>query len=902
MFQAFLNPYTMIAGAALISSPIIIHLINRLRYRRVRWAAMEFLLKSQKRNRRRLIIEQLILLALRCLLVLLIGLLLARWLFDFSAFTRPPSTVHVVVLDDTPSMGDYWRHDGVTKNTFETAKNSIIEEIARGAAQARTPQSLQFVRLSALDAPFPIERLNDESVEDLRNHLSDLKPSPLHIDLIEGIRKAKEIFEQNPNSRHVLHVVGDFRNRDWSGGPADSLQQEIKSLTDVKGQGGAVVHLLDVADPPRNPKQQAAIDHGNTGILDLQPETRVAAVNMPIDVSITLANYTPAERKNVRVIVKVNGQVREDASTYLTSFPPGITQKTFTVTFDQPGFNQLSANLEVEDAGLAIDNTRYAVVDVQDRVRLLFIEGDPLGARDKADAADSFYLRKLFLDAARGFDVVQRGVQELEQPNLDQYPAIYLFNVPRLNDKAKANLERYVKNGGGVGFFLGESVNVDFYNQQLYADGRGLFPVPLFRATEPLTDQQKFERTFDPGMPPKLFARGDHPVLHRLYRDDKNRESNTYLKFLLIDRYFPVNRVRWNPTPGTMDELLTLPNYRQVSDYTEEVQRLLNELSAKEKTAGVYARLLKEHQRRIKDVLARQGSQPYQLANAVEAMLLDTADPKEPTKPDLRVFFQQPDQAKILSELQRLVESTRYGDPLLVSRKYGKGAVVAFLTTAGSAWNDFPNGPARPYWVMLMLELQKYLAGAGIDVNRVVGSSLDLNVDAARFTSRVRRFFIPEPNAENATDKAAKNEIDLRDQVGVSQGQRWLFTFNEARKPGVYRFEFAPQAATDSKGTVGRAESQAFAFNVDTLAEGDLRRATRDDIEAAAPGADLHTPGSGLAELLKERPSDFSEWPLIFLIILLVLVLEQAMAVRLSYHMSGNDASSAIRLGTRTTA
>ena len=70
MYQLFLNPYTMVAGAALVSSPIIIHLINRLRYRRVKWAAMEFLLKSQKRNRRRLIIEQLILLLLRILLVL----------------------------------------------------------------------------------------------------------------------------------------------------------------------------------------------------------------------------------------------------------------------------------------------------------------------------------------------------------------------------------------------------------------------------------------------------------------------------------------------------------------------------------------------------------------------------------------------------------------------------------------------------------------------------------------------------------------------------------------------------------------------------------------------------------------------------------------------------------------
>src|SRR5450755_3128252 len=69
--EFFVNPWFMAAGGALVSSPILIHLINRMRFKRVRWAAMEFLLKSQKRNRRRLIIEQLILLLLRILLVLL---------------------------------------------------------------------------------------------------------------------------------------------------------------------------------------------------------------------------------------------------------------------------------------------------------------------------------------------------------------------------------------------------------------------------------------------------------------------------------------------------------------------------------------------------------------------------------------------------------------------------------------------------------------------------------------------------------------------------------------------------------------------------------------------------------------------------------------------------------------
>ena len=55
MFESFLNPAYLLAGTALISLPILIHLINRMRYKRLRWAAMEFLLKSQKRNRRRLV-------------------------------------------------------------------------------------------------------------------------------------------------------------------------------------------------------------------------------------------------------------------------------------------------------------------------------------------------------------------------------------------------------------------------------------------------------------------------------------------------------------------------------------------------------------------------------------------------------------------------------------------------------------------------------------------------------------------------------------------------------------------------------------------------------------------------------------------------------------------------------
>src|SRR5215813_9420280 len=100
----FVNPAFLLVAAALISVPIIIHLINRMRFKRIRWAAMEFLLKAQKRTRRRLIIEQLILLALRCLLIALSLLLVTRFIGcgDTGAIGKP--NLHLVLLDDTPSM------------------------------------------------------------------------------------------------------------------------------------------------------------------------------------------------------------------------------------------------------------------------------------------------------------------------------------------------------------------------------------------------------------------------------------------------------------------------------------------------------------------------------------------------------------------------------------------------------------------------------------------------------------------------------------------------------------------------------------------------------------------------------------------------------------------------------
>src|SRR5437016_4257714 len=108
---------TLAVGVGAVAVPIIIHLLNRKRYKIVTWAAMRFLLAAQKQNSRRLRIEQILLLFVRCALVALIVIAMASvmpWMENLwaaiwpegggPAIARTARTHHVFVLDGSLSM------------------------------------------------------------------------------------------------------------------------------------------------------------------------------------------------------------------------------------------------------------------------------------------------------------------------------------------------------------------------------------------------------------------------------------------------------------------------------------------------------------------------------------------------------------------------------------------------------------------------------------------------------------------------------------------------------------------------------------------------------------------------------------------------------------------------------
>jgi hypothetical protein len=450
---------------------------------------------------------------------------------------------------------------------------------------------------------------------------------------------------------------------------------------------------------------------------------------------------------------------------------------------------------------------------------------------------------------------------------------------------------------------MGPEVKPDFYNKW-YADGKGLFPVVLAdKPTEPSGDAgERLMKMFSNPLP-KIYPRNDsHPIFTRIYRDERtrnqSRENNKYLVFASIDRYFPVPRSKWTYPPGTIDELMTLPNNRKVADYADEANRIINQiqqqLQGDEKNAKFKASL-DGHIKAIRDALLG-GGDLYKLALPLDRLLNDAGAPNDANKPNLQEFWQQGEQTDVRERLTQLLEAVRYGDPFLVGRTFGKGRVLAYLSTANSAWNDLPNGPSRVYYVMLMVEMQKYLASNVSDVNLLLGSPLELNLDAARYEAKARRFFPPKGEPQQGKPPA---NIDAGEQAGRVDGNRVIFSFAEAKVPGVYQFVLnrkdapeegdkkldVPKAPEKGDGEKQRQETLAFAYNIDAIAESDLRRANLNDISSVAPQAHFHKPGDGSYEgILKQKKCDLSELSWLFLLFLIVLLVEQALAVRLSFH------------------
>lgn len=507
------------AAAAILAAPIIIHLLNRLRYRRVRFAAMEFLLASEKRNKRRILLEQLLLLASRIAIILLAILLIGRFTADAGLLDlfQEAKAHHIVLLDDSGSMQDR----AGDKSAFDRARE-IAQRLASDGATRAGVQKFTLLLLSRPEETVAglSERIIDPVLlADLTTYLEDLPGTYRRLSLADGLAAARSRLLDDASSTRHLHVLSDFREADWVEDRA-----ALAALQELDRAGVSVNLIRTVSET-----------HDNLAITALSGDLQAAARGVPVAFRAEVTNTGSRAATDVRLTVAAD-EVRLPLTIEFPVIPAGqsVSQDFYTV-FEQADRHTLSVSLP-HDA-LDQDNLRYAALDVPEQIPVLVIDGTP-------DRGQGRYVVDAIADAVGGQRVLTGVSALLETPDylrkypLDGFQSIVLINVPQLPEDGVDALERYVANGGGLAWFLGNLVQPKFYNQRLYRDGEGIFPVVLADTYAILPRASADTRT------PDLLP-AEHPLLRVL-----TSSESVLLQYVTVNGWFPVEGDWWRSGAG----------------------------------------------------------------------------------------------------------------------------------------------------------------------------------------------------------------------------------------------------------------------------------------------------------------------------------------------------------------
>ncbi len=125
----------MLSWLAAAAVPLVIHLWNRRRYREISWAAVDFLLAAMRKNARRIQLEQLLLLAIRTLIIVLVALAVAEPYLEGARLSLAvgQAALKVLVIDGSFSM----QYRPTDKSRFEAGQTGGHQNRGRQPAGRR---------------------------------------------------------------------------------------------------------------------------------------------------------------------------------------------------------------------------------------------------------------------------------------------------------------------------------------------------------------------------------------------------------------------------------------------------------------------------------------------------------------------------------------------------------------------------------------------------------------------------------------------------------------------------------------------------------------------------------------------------------------------------------------------
>ncbi|MBY0586283.1 BatA domain-containing protein [bacterium] len=452
---------TLLGWMALAGVPILIHLLHRQRHKTMEWAAMRWLMAALKKNQRWIRLEQWLLLAVRTALIALVVLAMmkpaleqAKGLFAVLG----PSTHHILVIDNSLSM--QYAEGNLTR--FERAQEmatSILDSARQGDLASVLVLGSSVQVLVAEPSPY---------LASVAEEIENLTPEDASTRIEQMIEPLRRLVGQSTTSRTRVYLITDMQRSTWLGEGASNDPTELRRRL-VELAGDAPISILDTSGQ----------ESPNLAVTQWQAIDPVAVDGRPYAIRATATNFGQTDRSDVRVDLKVDGEVE---ASEMISLSAGQSKN---VTFAPSLTGEGDHTLEVQITGdpLPRDNSRYAIARVRPSLQVLLIDGQPSG---ESFRSETDYLRVALAPASSNgndatglirVDVARES--DLLEKNLDDFDVVGLINVRQITDAEAKAVASFVRRGGGFLLVAGNQLEVDSYNRLLGSQGEKILPVVL---------------------------------------------------------------------------------------------------------------------------------------------------------------------------------------------------------------------------------------------------------------------------------------------------------------------------------------------------------------------------------------------------------------------------------------
>lgn len=437
----------LLLGLLAVAVPIAIHLQDRRRARPLKFAAIDFVLRSRKSLTRFVRIRQWLLLALRAGAVAALALALARpeWKAGRpEAEAAGPATTRLILLDDSPAASARWEGRSAWRETADRGR-----EILREAGPA---DQVVVARLSAVEALRGLDFAAD--AREALEAAEAAGPSARRVDGFAALTRAVALLREGGLGARTVHVVsrfprGTWRVESWRPERAADAARPVTILWEPVGAEAPLPNLALGALRAT----QAFDDAGRASL----------------EVTATVTNFGVEDAARASVALRLEGE--DDARGFVDVPAGGAAEATFTLAPEGPGPYALTARLGAD--ALALDDVCSLAFEPRARLRTLIVDGDP---QPTALDRESYFL-ELALNPARNpaSAILPKVIGEaaFAEEDLAAYRVVVLANVAHPG-RAEA-LEAFVRAGGGLLVAAGENVDPDGYNEAY----RRLLPRPL---------------------------------------------------------------------------------------------------------------------------------------------------------------------------------------------------------------------------------------------------------------------------------------------------------------------------------------------------------------------------------------------------------------------------------------